>query len=66
MTRTQNNSGAKFWNNENITKKSEQISNMRKELEGIEKGMKAKTHIDSLRAKLKKVPDWKMPNIHGF
>ena len=40
---------------------------MGKEL-GLEEGLKAKIHHESLRATLKKVPNWKTPGhdgIHG-
>ena len=42
---------------------------MGKELEGLEEGPKVKIHVDSLRTKLKKIPNWKTPGhdgIHGF
>ena len=34
---------------------------MGKELEGFDEGPKAKIHIDSLEATLKKIPNWKIP-----
>ena len=42
---------------------------MKKELQGIDVGIKADIHLESLRATLKKVPNWKTPGrdgIHGF
>ena len=49
--------------------KAEWIKNMTRELEGLEKGPKAKIHTDLLKATLKKISNWKMPGhdgIHGF
>ena len=69
MQGKQNNFGAKYGNQDNITKKAEWISNMEKELEGLEKGPKVKIQIDSLRTTLKKISNWKTPiydGIHGF
>ena len=37
------------------------VSNVGKELKGLEEGTKAKIHFDSFRAILKNVPNWKMP-----
>ena len=39
---------------------------MRKELEGLKETLKVKIHIDSLRATLKKVPNWKMLGHDGM
>ena len=42
---------------------------MEKELEGLEERPKAKIHIDSLRATLPKIPNWKTPghdSIRGY
>ena len=42
---------------------------MGKEIERLEEEPKAKINIDSLRATLKKVPNWKMlghDGIHGY
>ena len=40
-------------------KKAELINKMEKELQELKEGSKATEYIDSLRAKLKKVPNWK-------
>ena len=53
--RKQNNFGAKYGNEEN--RKAEWMYNIEKELEGLEESPKAKIHLDSLRATLKKVPN---------
>ena len=37
-----------------------------KKLEGLEKDLKAKIHFDSVRATLKKVPNWKTPGHDGI
>ena len=50
-----NNSGVKFGNQENIIKKAEWVSNMGKEIKGLEEGTKAKIPIDSLRTTLKNI-----------
>ena len=42
---------------------------MGKELEGLDKGPKAKIHLESFKATLRKVPNWKTPGhdvIHGL
>ena len=60
--------GVKYNNQENNTK-AEWISNMAKELEGLEEGLKAKIHIDLLRTALKKISNWKTSGhdrIHKF
>ena len=49
-------------------RKADRISNMGKEF-GLEKGSKAKIHLDLPRKTLKKVPDWKMlghERINGY
>ena len=50
-----NDLGLKYGNQENITKKAEWINNMTKELEGLEEGLKAELHIDSLKTTLKNI-----------
>ena len=46
-----------FWSKKwEQNRKAELINNMQNELEGLEKGPKAKIHLDSLRSALKKVP----------
>ena len=62
MKRKQNNFGAKYGNEENITEKSKSfpscsLNKMENELELLEEGPKAKIHIDSLRGTLQKVPN---------
>ena len=47
--------GAKYGNQENITEKAEWISNMAKELEGLDEGPKVKIHIDLLKTTLKNI-----------
>ena len=42
------------------------ISNTEKELEGLEKGPNMKMHINSLRATLKKIPNWKTSDHDGI
>ena len=45
------------------------ISNVRKQLQGLEEERQAKIHLNLLRATLKKVPNWKTPGqyvIHGY
>ena len=59
MTRKQNYFGAKYWNGGEHNRKVEWINNIKKELEGLKKGHKAKIHFDSIRAILKKELDWK-------
>ena len=70
-----NNFGVKYGNQENITKKNkkqtknkqnEWISNVWKELEGLEKRPKAKIHIDSLRTKNIKLKTPGYDGIHEF
>ena len=42
---------------------------MKKELQELKEGPKANIHLDSIRATLRKVPNWKTPShdgIHGF
>ena len=42
---------------------------MEKEQQGLEEGLKAKIHLDLLRATFKKVPNWKTlghDGIHGY
>ena len=42
---------------------------MKKELQELEEGPEANVHLNSLRATLKKIPNWKTPghdSIHGF
>ena len=42
---------------------------MTKELKELEEGPKANIHLELLRARLKKIPNWKTPGpdgIHGF
>ena len=48
-----------------IKQKAELINNMRKELQGLDEKAKAKIHLDSLKATLKNVPDWKTP-VQGY
>ena len=60
-----NNFGAKYDYQENITKKAELISNMGKELKGIE-GPEAKIHINSFRTRLKKYQIWKRPAMIAY
>ena len=40
------------------------MNNIEKELQRLEKRPKAKIHVDSLRATLGRVPNWKTPD-HG-
>ena len=47
----------KIWQRREHNRKTEWISNMGKELEGLEEGPKTKIHLDSLRETLKKVPN---------
>ena len=45
------------------------MNNMEKELQGLEESPKMKIHLNSLRATLKKVPNWKTlghDGIHAF
>ncbi len=68
MQEKPNNFRLKYGNQENITKKNEWISNMAKELEGLEEGLKEEIQIFLLRTTLKK-SNWKAPGhdgIHGF
>ena len=49
--------------------KVELINNMTREIEGLEKGLKAEIHIDLLKTTQKKISNWKTPGndgIHGF
>ena len=60
---------SKMWKGRDHNWKAEWRTNMEKELQALEKGSKAKILLDSLRATLKKVPNWKKPGhegIHGF
>ena len=65
---TQNIYGAKYGNEENITKKLNRSTTKKKELEGLEEGPKAKidfTHSEQHQ----KMPNWKTPGhdgIHGY
>ena len=64
-----NDFGLKYGNQKKSYKKAKWISNMTKELEGLEKGPKAEIQIDLLKTMLKKISNWKMPGhdgIHGF
>ena len=54
MTRKQNNFGAKIWRLREHNRKTEWISNIGKELEGLEKVPKVKMHINSPRTAPKK------------
>ena len=50
-------------------RKAEWIKIMKKELKDLEEGSGASIHLKSLRATLRKVPNWKTPGqdgIHGF
>ena len=49
MRRKQNNFGAKYGDEENITEKAEWLSNIGKELEGLKERPKAKIQPDSHR-----------------
>ena len=50
-------------------KKAERRNNMIKVLQGFVEGLQTDIHLESYRATLKKVPNWKTPDhhsIHGF
>ena len=56
------------FNNNNNNNNDDNNNNMEKKMEGLEVP-KAKIHLDSPRATLKKVPNWKMSGydcIHGY
>ena len=60
---------SKIWERREHNRKAEWISNMEKYLQGLEEGPKEKIQLDSLRATLKKAPNWKTPGhngIHGY
>ena len=62
-----NTSGVKHGSGE-YNKKVEWISNMVKQLQGLEEELKVEIHIDILRMTLK-ISNWKIPDhngMHGF
>ena len=54
MQEKSNNFGVKYANQREHSKKDKWISNMAKELEGLEEGLKTEIHINLLRTTLKK------------
>ena len=68
MQEKPNNFGLKCGNQENI-KKAKWISNITKELEGLEEGPKVEIHIDLLKTSLKNISNQKTlshDGIYGF
>ena len=63
MRRKQNNFGEKYGNGKIITEKP---NNMKKVLQELEEGPKAKIRLDSLKTLLKREPKWKMANYDGI
>ena len=50
---------SKMWEQKEENRKDEWINNMKKELPRLENATEADILLDSLRATLKKVPNWK-------
>ena len=59
----------KIWEQERHNGKLEWINNNEKDLQGLEEGLEANIRQESLKAALKKIPNWKTPDhedIHGL
>ena len=56
----------KIWQPKEHNEKAEWISNMTRELKGLEEGPKAEIHIELLKKTLKKISNWKTPGHNGI